>query len=242
MYFIKFTESRKSFNPVSVIILYNRSQNTKSSCSHSFKTPFPLITFLLWPFFFTMMLLFIFGMVSPTGLSEALLPISGCDFRRERVCFAWCQALMFKYAWLKQTLFHMRIWLCRGWCSWLFNLSESFLDSANTEIPSGFCCLLSRVAVYYATVEGTPAGVVRHNLHIGISARWNWTPASRRTRGNLWLSINSRNGNIQGMSSPHVHDNDNTNLLLTFLDEDHRADCSSGMKEFRSMLPETNSK
>lgn len=75
---------------------------------------------------------------SPSGLSEALLPISGCDFRRETVCVARCQAVMVKYVRLKRTQFHMRIWLYHGWCSRLFNLSESLLDSRKTEILSGF--------------------------------------------------------------------------------------------------------
>lgn len=181
------------------------------------------------------MLLLIFRMVSlrfPAGLSEALLPISGCDFRRERVGFRWCQALMFKYAWLKQTLFHIRIWLYRGWCSWLFNLSESFLDSTNTEILSVFCCLLSRVAVYYATAEGTPTllGVVSDTLHMRVGTEL-WNPGEPvKTFDCPALMTMTMNTNT-----------DHTNLLLTFLDKDHRTDCSSGMKEFRS-LPETNSK
>lgn len=75
---------------------------------------------------------------SPSGLSEALLPISGCDFRRETVCVARCQAVMVKHVRLKHTQSHMRIWLYHGWCSWLFNLSESLLDSRKTEILSGF--------------------------------------------------------------------------------------------------------
>lgn len=201
------------------------------------------------------MLLLIFRTVSlrfPAGLLEALLPISGCDLRRERVCFRWCQALMFKYAWLKQTLFHTRIWLYRGWCSWLFNLSESFLDSTNTEILSVLCCLLSRSRLSNGSLCIKPQlkvpllGVVSDTLHMhnGTELRNPGEPVKTFD----WLSINSLNVNIQGLSSPSwpwqwtLTNTDHTNLLLTVLDKDHRTDCSSGMKEFRSLLPETNSK
>lgn len=71
---------------------------------------------------------------SPSGVWEALLPVSGRAFRREIVCVA----LMVKYVRLKRPQLHMRIWLCRGWSSWLLNLSESFLDSRKAENLGGF--------------------------------------------------------------------------------------------------------
>lgn len=155
------------------------------------------------------MLLLIFRMVSlrfPAGLSEALLPISGCDFRRERVCFRWCQALMFKYAWLKQTLFHMRIWLYRGWCSWLFNLSESFLDSTNTEILSPFVACSAGSLSIMPRLNVPLLGVVSGTLHMHVGTELQNPGEPVKTFD--WLSINSLNVNIQGLSSPRDLDNE----------------------------------
>lgn len=105
-----------------------------------------------------------------SGLSEAVLPLSGCDFLRETLCVARCQALAFVYAWPKPTRFHMRIWLFRGQCSWLFKPSESLLDSRKTEILRGFCWLLRRLTVYYTAAQGRPSR--GHLWHENGSSCW----------------------------------------------------------------------
>lgn len=118
-YLIKFTGSRKSLNWVTIIVtadsrLISVKDNSYVVLSWFWWNFSPLLWFLLFP----------------SGLWEAFLLRSGW-------LQAWnSQALMVKYVQLKHTQFHMRIWLYRGWCSWLFNLSESLLDSRKTKILS----------------------------------------------------------------------------------------------------------
>lgn len=119
--------------------------------------------------------------------------------------------------------------------SWILQTQKSSVFFVACSV--GSLCIMPRLKVPLL-------GVVSDTLHtcVGTELRSPGEPVKTFD----WLSMNSLNVNIQGLPSWSwrwtLTNTDHTNLLLTVLDKDHRTDCSSGMKEFRSMLPETNSK